>query len=76
MEFEIINFFFVMIGASVMLIFIALIVYWRKARRRSMITNPHKDHLYRYSSPSITDVPADYYTHRHHRRQPSDSERR
>ena len=69
---DIINFLLVMLGASVLLIAVALLVYWRKSRRRAMLTNPHRDHLYHYSRPRMTDVPADYYPHRHHRSHPSE----
>ena len=74
MESEIVNFFLVRIGAAVLLIVVALLVSWRKSRRRAMMTNPHRDHIYHYTSPHITDVPADYYPHRHHRSRPSDPE--
>lgn len=68
MNTDILNFIAVMFGVAVLLIGAALLVYTRKTRRRRELTDPHHDHLYHYTKPRITDVPVDYYEHRHHHR--------
>ncbi len=63
---DILNFIAIMLGAALVLVGIALATYRKKEKQKRRLLDPHRDHLYHYTKPRITNPQNDYSEHRHH----------